>query len=150
MNQAASTRVRTSFHAIAPRLDRLVSGFYDRLFTRAPQVRAFFPADMSAQKYHLAAALALIMRNIDCLDALEDSLMGLGAQHVRFGARPEHYPIVRDSLLDSLEEQAGALWTEQLRADWSDAINAVSAMMLKGAAHAATRIADSMTRGDPA
>jgi nitric oxide dioxygenase len=143
MNQSSVTRVRASFHVVAPRLDALVAGFYDRLFTRAPEVRAIFPDDMSLQKYHLAAALALIGRNIDCLDALEDSLKGLGSQHVRFGAKPEHYPIVRDALVDSIAEQSGTAWNEQLRRDWTDAINVVTAMMLKGAARVANETARS-------
>lgn len=147
MNQSTAQRVRASFHAVSPRLDALVAGFYDRLFARAPQVRAIFPADMSKQKFHLAAALALIGRNMDCLDVLEESLMGLGAQHVKFGASPEHYPLVRDALLDSLAEQVGVAWTEELRRDWTDAINAVSAMMLKGAARVATETARSMLKG---
>jgi nitric oxide dioxygenase len=147
MNQSVATRIRASFHAVAPKLDALVSDFYDRLFARAPHLRAIFPADMSIQKYHLAAALALIARNIDCLDALEDSLMGLGAQHVRFGAKPEHYPMVRDALLEALAEQCGPHWTDQLRRDWTDAINAISAVMVKGAARITNDAADSMARG---
>lgn len=145
MNPSAVERIQISFQAIAPRLDLLVAGFYDRLFTRNPQLRAIFPADMQRQKYHLAAALALIVRNIDCLHALETSLMGLGVQHVRFGARPEHYPLVREALLDSLEEQCGILWTRELRADWLEAINQISSVMLEGAAKAAADAARSMS-----
>jgi hemoglobin-like flavoprotein len=145
MNPSTAERVRSSLHALAPHLSALVDGFYDRLFTRNPQLRAIFPADMARQKYHLAAALALIGRNMDCLDVLEGPLMGLGAQHVRWGARPEHYPLVREALLDSLQEQAGPAWNDQLRRDWTEAINAIASTMLRGAARVATETARSMT-----
>jgi hemoglobin-like flavoprotein len=133
MDQESARRVAASFDRIAPRLDAMVEGFYRRLFERAPQVRALFSKDMTRQREHLAASLAIIARNTIHLDILREPLMELGVQHIVFGARPEHYPIVRDAMLDAIGEAMGPAWTDQLRGDWLAALNDVVALMLRGA-----------------
>ena len=52
------------------------------LFTDAPALRPLFPADMTALQGHFEAALALVIRNLEDMAVLEDSLRDLGAQHV--------------------------------------------------------------------
>jgi len=54
-------------------------------------------------------------------------------QHVMLGARPEHYPVVRESLLASLAEFSGEHWTPELAADWRAILDFVVESMLKGA-----------------
>lgn len=133
MNAAAASRLRESFETFSPRLDEVVEVFYRRLFDAYPGVRPLFPADMTRQRGHLAASIALVCRNIERLEMLEQPLRALGASHVRYGAAPEHYPIVRDTLLDALAEVAGPAFTPGLRRDWHDALTAVAAAMLRGA-----------------
>jgi nitric oxide dioxygenase len=137
MDFQASRRVAASFDRVAGQLDAITEGFYRRLFERQPQVRALFPSDMAKQREHLGASLAIIARNMIHVDILREPLMELGAQHVGFGARPEHYPIVRDAMLDAIGEAIGDQWTAQLRQDWLDALNDVIALMLRGGVTAA-------------
>ena len=137
MNHQACRRVAASFEHLSGKLDQMTEGFYRRLFESQPEVRRLFPTDMAKQREHLAASLAIISRNIIHLDILREPLMELGAQHVGFGARPEHYPVVRDTMLDAIGETLGEVWTESLRDDWSAALNEVVALMLRGAVTAA-------------
>jgi nitric oxide dioxygenase len=135
MDRLACRRISASFDAIAvDRIDLMVEGFYRRLFERAPEVRKLFKEDMTIQREHLAASIALVARNIEHLDILEESLMLLGAQHVGFGARPEHYLTVREAMLEAIGSALGSYWTDQLRADWYDALSQICTIMLKGAA----------------
>jgi nitric oxide dioxygenase len=60
----------------------------------------------------------------------------LGAQHVAYGARPEHYPIVASVMLASMAELAGDVWTPQIAAAWGQALNLVAGVMIDGAAEA--------------
>lgn len=145
MHPSSVNRVRASYAEVSLQADRLVDRFYQLLFERNPDVRALFPADMARQKQHLIAALGLICKNIDCLDILEGSLMDLGAQHVAYGAKPEHYPLVRDCLLDSIQECSGQGWTPQLRGDWFEALNAICTIMLRGAARDTLSVVQSMS-----
>src|SRR6476469_83820 len=83
--------LETSFDKIAPRGDELVDDFYARLFEAAPAVRGLFSDDMRRQKAMLLSALVLVRKSLRDLDALIPTLQALGARHVAYGARPEHY-----------------------------------------------------------
>ena len=133
MNDEQIVRIRDSFATLAPRADAVVAAFYDRLFEENPGVRPLFPDDMTDQKKHLAAAIGLVVKHAGNLDAIAHTLRDMGARHVGYGARPEHYGVVRDTLLTVLGESAGDAWTDTLRDDWADALNAVAARMLEGA-----------------
>lgn len=126
-------RIRDSFDLVAPRAGELMDTFYGLLFERYPSVRPLFPSDMSKQKQHLTAAVALVVKHAGNLAALEPALMEMGARHVGYGAKPEHYPLVGATMLDALERVAGPAWNATLREDWGWALNAVAAAMVKGA-----------------
>ena len=83
---------------------------------------------------HFEEALALVVRNLEEMSALRDSLRDLGAQHVHWGARPEDYAVARDALVTALRELSGASWTSEVERDWRDAITVISVTMLHGAA----------------
>lgn len=136
METTSAARIQASFRVLAPHAVELVDAFYARLFEAAPPARALFPADMASQKRHLLAALALVVREAEQLEQLAPALREMGARHVSYGARPEHYPLVRDTLLATLAAFAGAHWTAQLAADWRGALDRVAALMLEGAQRA--------------
>ena len=132
MNQDSIERIRRSYEAISASAGPMIERFYEILFLRAPSVRPMFPADMTRQRQHLLAALATVARNLHEAAALEQPLRELGARHQAYGALPEHYPVVRDALLDAMAEAAGEKWTDALCADWAAALDAVAAAMLRG------------------
>ncbi|MBL8757329.1 MAG: globin [Phycisphaerae bacterium] len=141
LDHGAVQRIRASFDLVAPRATGLVDRFYERLFKAAPGVRGMFPADMSKQKGHLLAAIGMVVKHADDFNALEKPLMDMGARHVGYGAKPEHYGLVRDTLLATLAEFAGPAWNEQLNQDWTAALNAVASTMIRGAELSSLRAA---------
>lgn len=82
--------------------------FYRTLFAQAPGVRVLFPDDLRAQQRKLAAMLRVTVVCARDPDALLSTLAGLGARHVGYGTRPEHYPAVEDALVRTLVEVGGA------------------------------------------
>ncbi len=60
--------------------------FYRRLFSEHPSVRPLFQNEMDVQRGHLAAALALVVRNIHRLDLIERT----AAKESPARPRPEH------------------------------------------------------------
>ncbi|MEL6247054.1 MAG: globin domain-containing protein, partial [Cyanobacteria bacterium J06627_15] len=66
-------------------------------------------------------------------EVLSKSLKGLGARHVKYGALPEHYPLVGNSLLKTLEQYAGSAWTPDVKEAWVGAYGAITELMLEGA-----------------
>lgn len=133
LKQDQIERLGASYQLLEPRLDQLVSDFYDRLFLAAPQVRSMFPQDMSNQKQHLGGAIKLVAKHIANIDQLAQPLREMGARHVGYGAQEAHYPVVRDTLVASMAEISGYAWTQNLTNDWTAALNAVAGYMLEGA-----------------
>jgi nitric oxide dioxygenase len=132
MTPASMERIRASFNQVCPQFDCVAARFYDRFFAADPSARHLFKSDLTAQAAHLTAALALIVRNLPLLDALEQPLNELGAAHALIGVRPDHYPVARGALLLALADVLGACWTSQLAADWERLLTIVAAHMVAG------------------
>ncbi len=125
-------RLETSFNLLAPRGPELMDRFYAHLFSKHPALRPMFPADMAEQKKKLLASLVLVMENIRNAQKLEQPLHDMGQRHVGYGARPEHYPVVRDTLVSVMADMAGEAWDDQLSSDWNQALDFVASVMLEG------------------
>jgi nitric oxide dioxygenase len=125
--------LETSFDLIAPRGEELMDVFYGRLFTAAPDVRALFPSDMARQKTMLLGALVLLRKSLRNLDAIVPTLEGLGARHLAYGAKPEHYPVVGETLIGAMAEVAGDAWRPEYEEAWQNAFELVAGTMLAGA-----------------
>jgi hemoglobin-like flavoprotein len=125
--------LETSFDLIAPQGDELMDEFYGRLFAAAPAVRPLFPDDMRRQKTMLLGALVLLRKSLRDLDAIVPKLRELGARHVGYGARPEHYPVVGEVLIESMAEVAGPRWRPEYGRAWADALAVVAGVMVEGA-----------------
>lgn len=141
MTQTSADRIRASFALIAPKAADVIDSFYANLFAAAPAVRSMFPEDMKQQKAHLLAAVGLVVKHADNLAALREPLLEMGQRHLAYGAEPAHYAAVREVLLATLRQHAGAAWTEQLDADWRGAINSVAKVMIEGQLSVANRVA---------
>ena len=133
--------LEASFDLVAPRGDELMDEFYTRLFAAAPAVRPLFPTDMKRQKTMLLGALVLLRKSLRDLDAIVPKLRDLGARHVAYGARPEHYPVVGATLIGSMEALAGTQWKPEFARAWELAFGIVAGVMLEGAAEEEARLA---------
>ena len=123
-----------SFDLIAARGDELVDSFYGRLFAVAPGVQPLFArTDLKKQKGMLLATLVLLRRSLRDLESVTPKLRDMGARHVRYGAQPEHYPVVGEVLITSMAEIAGDAWTLEYEQAWTEAMAIVVAAMLDGA-----------------
>lgn len=123
--------LETSFEAIAPSAERLVERFYEELFDRHPAVRPIFAGtDLVEQRGKLLAALKLVMANLRKPDALASAVGELGRRHQDYGALPEHYPAVAETLIDVMADIAGSAWTPAVENAWKNALGAIAEIML--------------------
>ena len=126
--------LETSFDHVATRGDELVDVFYRRLFAAAPDVQPLFAdTDLKRQKGMLLATLVLLRRSLRDLGSITPQLREMGARHVRYGALPEHYPVVGQVLVASMAEIAGDAWTPEFEVAWTEAFAVVAGAMLDGA-----------------
>jgi len=129
-----SELLESSFQEIVLHGEAFVTAFYERLFTRFPQTRAFFAnTDMLEQRKKLQRSLALIVEHIQHPEALSEMLRELGQRHVTYGIRPEHYPLVGAVLLETFADFLGKHWTQAHHDAWVKGYQAVSSLMLQGA-----------------
>jgi hemoglobin-like flavoprotein len=125
--------VQESFAKVAPIADQAAVMFYDRLFEIAPQVRAMFPKDMADQQRKLMATLAIVVNGLSNLESILPAASSLATRHVAYGARPEHYPVVGEALLWTLEQGLGKEWTEEVAGAWAAAFATLSDFMINQA-----------------
>jgi hemoglobin-like flavoprotein len=133
--------LETSFDLVAPRGDELMDEFYCRLFAAAPGVRPLFPDDLDRQKTMLLGTLVLLRKSLRNLEAIVPKLRELGARHIAYGAKPEHYPVVGSVLIASLAAVAGEAWTPEHEQAWTEAFEVVADAMLAGAEEAEALLA---------
>ena len=134
--ELALNTLESSFDLIAPRREELVEDFYASLFQTAPAVQPLFSSDMRRQKAMLLSALVLVRKSLRDLDGLLPTLRALGARHVAYGAKPEHYPVVATTLVGSMSRIAGDAWTPEIEQAWSDALGVIASVMIAGAEEA--------------
>jgi hemoglobin-like flavoprotein len=134
--------LETTFDLIAPRGDELMDIFYTRLFAAAPAVKPLFDeTDLGRQKAMLLRTLVLVRNSLRNLDAIVPKLRALGARHVAYGAKPEHYLVVGEALIASMAEIAGEAWRPEHERAWGAAFAVVADVMLSGAAAADVDVA---------
>ena len=134
--------LESSFEKIKPQANEFVDSFYDNLFTANPEAKPLFAnTDMAGQKKKLLGSLVLVVENLRNPEALSDALKGLGARHVKYGALPEHYPLVGGALLTTFEQYLKGDWTAEVKQAWVDAYGAITEIMLDGADYSAQEVA---------
>ncbi|MFT3786887.1 MAG: globin domain-containing protein [Tepidisphaeraceae bacterium] len=129
-----AARLRTSLAGILAQRDALADRFYMRLFDLYPGVRPLFKTDMTAQKGKLTKTLQWVVENLDRPESVRVAAREMGVRHEAYGAKPEHYPVICDLLVDTMAQLAGSAWNDDVAADWKQALKLLSELMLGDAA----------------
>jgi hemoglobin-like flavoprotein len=147
MTSESIARVQASYAQLASDLRAVSTRFYQEMFGAAPALRPLFPADLTSLQGHFESALSLVVRNLHEIDALQQALRDLGAQHVHWGARPGDYLVAREALVTAV--RAGSThWDATLEADWRRAITDIVVPMLQGAAVETALAAERLSAGN--
>ena len=123
-----------SFEKAKPVANEFVASFYENLFTDYPAAKPLFAhTDMGDQGRKLLTSLVFVIENLRQPGKLTEALKGLGARHVKYGALPEHYPLVGNTLLKTFEQYLKQDWTPEVKQAWVDAYGLITQVMLEGA-----------------
>jgi hemoglobin-like flavoprotein len=122
--------VQQSFAQVVPIADTAAEIFYGRLFDVAPSVKPLFHGDMAQQRRKLMAALTVVVNGLGDLPSVLPAASALAKRHVDYGAKPDHYPVVGEALLWTLERGLGPQWTPEVAAAWTAAYTALSSFMI--------------------
>lgn len=121
--------VRESWAKVRPIAPTAAAMFYARLFEIAPAVRPLFKRDTSEQGRMLMGMIGTVVARLDDLGALVPAVRALGARHVAYGVRDEHYALVGEALLWTLDQGLGADFTDDVRDAWATAYGLLAETM---------------------
>ena len=131
--------LRKSFAMVEPQAQVAALVVYRRLFELDPSLRALFTSNIEEQAQKLMEMLGLAVSSLENAPALEKQLHQLGARHVGYRVRDEHYATVGQAMLDMLAEVLGERWTPPVREAWIQFYVFTSRAMQHGAAEFSAR-----------
>lgn len=134
LDTALVARLRATYERVRTKDLRLAELFYLRLFAAAPHLRPLFKGDLQAQAQKLTAALDAVVQALEKPEENAAKLAELGARHAQYGARPEHYTLVVDCLIESMRELLGPDAGRPALDEWRLALRLISDQMIAGAA----------------
>ena len=125
--------VQKSFGDVKPLAAAAADIFYKRLFALDPSLRSMFKGEMTKQGQMLMSMIGAAVAGLRNLEALAPVVRQLGARHVGYGVRAEHYVTVGNALIWTLEQGLGPKFTPDVRDAWIAAYDLLSNVMQLGA-----------------
>jgi len=113
--------IKATIPVLKEHADAISTTMYDILFYKYPETQRLFKSSPDSQPKILAAAVTAYAMNIDNLDALSGAVAKMSAAHVRTNIKPEHYPMVGESLINSMKAVLGDAATPQITDAWTEA-----------------------------
>lgn len=123
-------RLRASYRLVRRHDLEFARIFYAKLFGAAPGVRAMFPEDMELQSRKLTMVLDSIVANLENPEANSRMLGEMGRRHAGYGARPEHYHLVIETMIGAMREVLGTNADERVLDEWRMALRLIGKQMI--------------------
>jgi len=123
--------------AIAATIDPVTVGglFYNRLFEIAPQLKHMFRNPIPEQSKKLLAMINYVIIKLDKLDDILDEVSKLAQRHVSYGVKPDHYRVVGEALLWTLEKGLRENWNSEVEEAWTVCYDILSSAMITAAGY---------------
>ncbi|MBL9132465.1 MAG: hypothetical protein JNG86_14775 [Verrucomicrobiaceae bacterium] len=125
--------IRESFHTLSRHGHVAALVFYQRLFELAPELRPMFKGDIEVQSKKLIDMLGVLIAMLERPRGLELELRAMGARHVGYGVKEEHYAVVGAALLSMLAQTLDKEFTPELCTAWTALYGDVEKLMKAGA-----------------
>jgi len=121
LSQSTIDIVKATAPIVAKNSEAITSKMYDILFTKYPETKKLFKNASSDQHKKLAGAVSAYAANIDNLGVLTSAVEKMVSTHVSANVKPEHYPMVGESILQAIKEVLGDGATEDILNAWKEA-----------------------------
>ncbi len=109
--------------------------FYERLFSKYPQVKPLFNTPPEEQHKKLMASIASIVAAVTDLERLLPYLRAMAIRHLKYKTESAHYAAVAENLVAVLAAHLSVEgeWTSQMQSAWEEALNTVNQVMIEAA-----------------
>jgi hemoglobin-like flavoprotein len=81
--------------------------------------------------------LNYVISKLDRLEEIIGEIEKLARRHTTYGVKEEHYTVVGNALLWTLEKGLGDDWTEELEEAWADCYSTLATAMINASAYTA-------------
>lgn len=103
-----------------------LSVFYENLLEQYPEIKPFFAEmDMKEAGVDLMVFLHPILDNLVRPSALHEAMQALVEYHSDLGIRPEHHPLIGDTMKQMITAYIGIGWTDEFETAWNEQYNSV-------------------------
>jgi hemoglobin-like flavoprotein len=126
MTPAQIAQVRKSYAQIVLNLEQVAALFYQRLLELDPSAGSMFRGDPIMQRTKLGAALASLVGSLGQVDRILPALRALGRAQARTGINAEHYALVGEALIWTLDHALHDDFTAETRRAWIAAFGFVA------------------------
>lgn len=107
--------------------------FYERVGERIPEFGHLFRnSNLELQKAEFIKGFLMVFSLFQNEKELVQFLKDLGTRHVCYEVRKEHYPPIREALLEALENLHGSEWNPRLAENWRELVGVITSRMLEG------------------
>jgi hemoglobin-like flavoprotein len=103
--------------------------FYSKLFLDHPRLQKMFPA-IEQQHRKLIDMLSYIVSRIDRPETMMEDIKALSKRHEDYGVKPEHYKLVGDALLWTIERGMGKDWNNAMKEAWTACYSMIATTMI--------------------
>lgn len=130
MTESTITIVKSTAPIIKSKGSEITSTMYQLLFEKYPAAKALFKDAQPTQQQKLADAIYAYSANIDRLENLAGGINDMALSHVRTKILPEHYPWVRESLMEAIRCVLGDAATEEIVNAWTEAYDFLAGVLI--------------------
>ncbi|TXI81614.1 MAG: hemoglobin [Crocinitomicaceae bacterium] len=132
MTQHEIILVKRSWRLLRNINPEIIAGtFYGKLFTDKPALRRMFPKEMSLQYQKLMDMLNTIIARLENINMVDEEIMNIGISHEGYGVKEEHYVLVENAFLWTLEQGLGPDFNQELKQAWTNCYNMLAHKMMK-------------------
>ncbi|WP_174874375.1 globin domain-containing protein [Vogesella oryzae] len=139
MNDTQIDLVQNAWEQLSYNREQFTLDIYHALFRLDPTLRSMFNLPPERLSQNLGRTLNTVLTSLHDLDSIRFIIVNLGAQHYRYGVKPEHFAVLKTALTEVLQQHLGKQLTPALAEAWSQAYDLIATLMLQGLAQAAQR-----------
>ncbi len=92
--------------------------FYSKLFFDNPKLRQLFPASMEEQCRKMIDMLSVIISKVDRPNEITEDIKAMALRHESYGVKPQHYRLLGNALLWTMERGLGNDWNDKVKDAW--------------------------------
>lgn len=144
MNARQIQLVKESWGYVIVKSDEAGQLFYSRLFEVAPGVKHMFKGDIKEQSRKLMSMVTLIVSKLDKLDTIVTDIKSLATRHGKYGAKKEHYAVVGECLIWTLEKGLGDRWKKETQEAWQAVYKVLADAMISSQSSSSERVATAL------